>query len=84
MRRRSERHARTAPQGWHRWLGAGPCEPIFLRCARSPRHLIADGFVCEVLSTTLVARGGAWWGGAIPEKKIYAYLLRRLEEEVSR
>jgi predicted dehydrogenase len=26
------------------------------------RQLIADGFVGEVLSTTLVARGGAWGG----------------------
>jgi predicted dehydrogenase len=43
------------------------------------RHLIADGFVGEVLSTTLVARGGALQGGGgtIPEKKIYAYLLDR-------
>ncbi|AZO66806.1 Gfo/Idh/MocA family oxidoreductase [Mesorhizobium mediterraneum] len=40
------------------------------------RHLIADGFVGEVLSTTLVARGGGW-GGSISEKKIYAYLLDR-------
>jgi predicted dehydrogenase len=38
------------------------------------RHLIADGFVGEVLSTTLIARGGGW-GGAIPEKKNNAYLL---------
>ena len=42
------------------------------------RHLIADGFVGEVLSTTLVARGGALQGGGtIPEKKTYAYLLDR-------
>ncbi len=41
------------------------------------KHLIADGFVGEVLSTTLVAWGGAWWGGAIPDTKIYAYLLDR-------
>ncbi len=40
------------------------------------RHLIADGFVGEVLSTTLVARGGGW-GGSIPEKKTCAYLLDR-------
>ena len=40
------------------------------------KHLIADGFVGEVLSTTLVARGGAW-GGSIPEKKTGAYLLDR-------
>jgi predicted dehydrogenase len=39
-------------------------------------HLIADGFVGEVLSTTLVARGGGW-GGSISEKKTYAYLLDR-------
>ena len=32
------------------------------------RQLIADGFVGEVLSTTLVARGGGW-GGSIAEKK---------------
>jgi predicted dehydrogenase len=37
------------------------------------KQLIAEGFVGEVLSTTLIARGGGW-GGAIPEKK-NAYLL---------
>ena len=42
------------------------------------RHLIADGFVGEVLSTTLVARGGALQGsGNIPDKKTWAYLLDR-------
>jgi predicted dehydrogenase len=42
------------------------------------RHLITDGFVGEVLSTTLVARGGALQGGgSIPEKKTLAYLLDR-------
>ena len=40
------------------------------------RRLIADGFVGEVLSTTLVARGGGW-GGPIPDKKNNAYLLDR-------
>jgi predicted dehydrogenase len=38
------------------------------------RQLIADGFVGEVLSTTLVAWGGGW-GGTISDKKTYAYLL---------
>ncbi|HUK09340.1 MAG TPA: Gfo/Idh/MocA family oxidoreductase [Stellaceae bacterium] len=42
------------------------------------RHLIADGFVGDVLSTTLVARGGALQGGgSIPNKKTWAYLLDR-------
>ncbi|HEU4642399.1 MAG TPA: Gfo/Idh/MocA family oxidoreductase, partial [Gemmatimonadaceae bacterium] len=42
------------------------------------RQLIADGFVGDVLSTTLVARGGALQGGgAIPDKKTWAYLLDR-------
>jgi|SRR5262245_49169313 len=42
------------------------------------KHLIADGFVGEVLSTTLVARGGPLQGGeTIPDKKTYAYLLDR-------
>jgi predicted dehydrogenase len=41
------------------------------------RQLIADGFVGEVLSTTLIARGGGW-GGSIPEKKTSAYLLDRV------
>jgi predicted dehydrogenase len=42
------------------------------------RHLIADGFVGEVLSTTLVARGGALQGGgSIPDKKTWGYLLDR-------
>lgn len=40
------------------------------------RHLIADGFVGEVLSTTLVARGGGW-GGSIAEKRVATYLLDR-------
>ena len=44
------------------------------------KHLIADGFVGEVLSTTLVARGGAvQGGGAIPDEKIYGYLLDRTQ-----
>jgi predicted dehydrogenase len=38
------------------------------------KHLIADGFVGEVLSTTLVGRGGGW-GGSITDKKSSAYLL---------
>lgn len=40
------------------------------------KQLIAEGFVGEVLSTTLVARGGGW-GGIVAEKKIGAYLLDR-------
>jgi predicted dehydrogenase len=40
------------------------------------RRLIADGFVGEVLSTTLTARGGGW-GGSIPDKRTSAYLLDR-------
>ena len=40
------------------------------------KDLIAEGFVGEVLSTTLVARGGALQGGGtIPDRKTYAYLL---------
>jgi predicted dehydrogenase len=38
------------------------------------KQLISDGFVGDVLSSTLVARGGGW-GGSIAEKKISAYLL---------
>jgi predicted dehydrogenase len=42
------------------------------------RQLIADGFVGDLLSTTLVARGGALQGGgSIPDKKTWAYLLDR-------
>ncbi|CAH1662393.1 MULTISPECIES: Gfo/Idh/MocA family oxidoreductase [unclassified Chelatococcus] len=40
------------------------------------RQLIADGFVGEVLSTTLIARAGGW-GASIPQKKTGAYLLDR-------
>ncbi|HEY9216018.1 MAG TPA: Gfo/Idh/MocA family oxidoreductase [Ancylobacter sp.] len=40
------------------------------------RQLIADGFVGEVLSTTLTARAGGW-GASIAEKKTGAYLLDR-------
>jgi predicted dehydrogenase len=38
------------------------------------KQLISDGFVGEVLSTTLIARGGGW-GGVIPQKKDNDYLL---------
>ena len=42
------------------------------------KQLIADGFVGEVLSTTLVGWGGQLQGsGFIPDKKIYGYLLDR-------
>src|SRR5262249_32871949 len=42
------------------------------------KHLITDGFVGEVLSTTMVARGGALQGGGtIPDKRNYGYLLDR-------
>jgi predicted dehydrogenase len=42
------------------------------------KHLIGDGFVGNVLSTTLVARGGALQGsGTILNEKTYAYLLDR-------
>jgi predicted dehydrogenase len=42
------------------------------------RQLIADGFVGEVLSTTLVGQGGAaLGGGTIPDKRTYGYLLDR-------
>jgi predicted dehydrogenase len=42
------------------------------------RWLIADGFVGEVLSTSLVACGGALQGGGtISDKKTYGYLLDR-------
>jgi predicted dehydrogenase len=40
------------------------------------RQLIADGYAGQVLSTTLTGRSGGW-GGFIPEKKTYAYLLDR-------
>ena len=39
-------------------------------------QLMADGFIGEVLSTTIVARGGGW-GGVIPQKKTSEYLLDR-------
>lgn len=42
------------------------------------KQLIADGFVGEVLSTTLIARAGAALGaGTISDKRIYGYLLDR-------
>jgi predicted dehydrogenase len=40
------------------------------------KQLIMDGFVGEVLSTTIVARGGGW-GGSIAQKKSDAYMLDR-------
>ncbi|HLK83136.1 MAG TPA: Gfo/Idh/MocA family oxidoreductase [Xanthobacteraceae bacterium] len=42
------------------------------------RRLIAEGFVGDILSTTLVGRGGPLQGGgSIPDKKTWAYLLDR-------
>lgn len=42
------------------------------------KRLLSDGFIGELLSTTLVARGGAMQGGgAIPTKKTFGYLLDR-------
>ncbi|HWU80116.1 MAG TPA: Gfo/Idh/MocA family oxidoreductase, partial [Caulobacter sp.] len=42
------------------------------------KHLVAEGFVGNVLSTTIVAWGGALQGGgAIPDRKTYGYLLDR-------
>lgn len=38
------------------------------------KQLIKDGFIGEVLSSTLVGRGGGW-GGVIPDKKTSAYLM---------
>lgn len=38
------------------------------------RQLIEEGFVGEVLSTTLVGRGGGW-GGVVPDSRNSAYLL---------
>ncbi len=35
---------------------------------------IADGFIGEVLSTTVITRGGGW-GGTIPQRKYSEYLL---------
>lgn len=42
------------------------------------RHLIAEGYVGDILSTTLVAYAGASLGsGAISDKRTYSYLLDR-------
>jgi len=42
------------------------------------RRLVADGFIGEILSTTLVGNGGAMQGsGTIPDEKTYGYLLDR-------
>ena len=40
------------------------------------KQLISDGYVGEVLSATLVARGGGW-GGVVPDKGNNEYLLDR-------
>ena len=40
-------------------------------------QLMADGFIGEVLSTTIVARGGGW-GGVIAQKKTSGYLLDKV------
>jgi predicted dehydrogenase len=42
------------------------------------KQLVAEGFVGDVLSTTIVAWGGALQGGGtIPDRKTYGYLLDR-------
>ena len=42
------------------------------------RRLVAEGLIGEVLSTTLVATGGAVQGsGTVPDEKTYGYLLDR-------
>lgn len=42
------------------------------------KRLVADGFLGDILSTTIVARGGALQGGGtIPDKKTNGYLLDR-------
>jgi predicted dehydrogenase len=59
-------------------LGVVGTQAPFAPAIQFLKHLIADGFVGDVLSTTLVARGGALQGsGAISDKKAYAYLLDR-------
>ena len=59
-------------------LGVVGTQALFAPEIQYLKRLLADGFVGEVLSTTVVARGGALQGGGtIPEKKTYAYLLDR-------
>src|ERR1700751_2738256 len=59
-------------------LGVGGPQARVAREIEYMRQLIADGFVGSVLSTTLVARGGALQGGgSVPSKKTWAYLLDR-------
>lgn len=42
------------------------------------KQLILDGYIGDVLSTTLIARGGQW-GGVVPDKANGAYLLDNAE-----
>lgn len=59
-------------------LGIVGTQAIFAPEIEYLKSLIADGFIGEVLSTSLVARGGAMQGGGtIPDKNVYAYLLDR-------
>lgn len=59
-------------------LGVVGTQAPFASEIRYLAQLLREGFVGDVLSTTLVARGGALQGGGvIPSKKIYGYLLDR-------
>lgn len=61
-------------------LGVVGTQAVFAPEIEYLKQLIADGFVGEVLSTSLVARGGELQGsGTIPDKKTYGYLLDRTQ-----
>lgn len=40
------------------------------------RRLLSEGFIGDVLSTTVTARGGGW-GGSVQDQRTYGYLLDR-------
>jgi len=59
-------------------LGVAGTQAPFAPEIEHLRQLIADGFVGDVLSTTIVGRGGPLQGGgSIPDEKTYGYLLDR-------
>lgn len=59
-------------------IGVAGTQAVFAPEIDYLKQLVAEGFIGELLSTSLVGRGGPLQGGgAIPDRKNYGYLLDR-------